>query len=160
VSVAIPLVHTRLAVADDAGRLVLAPLPVPGVDGTDGSVAIEAKAGITAQKAANRPGLLIAPANPTNVTGSIQQRSANGAGRAARATDSLLYNRGVAGAAPENHGVLRLIENNNLGHRFDVVRPAANAFFRLHDLGFGRSPHGFHDGQHLTLHEHAARRQF
>ena len=61
----------------DAGRLILTPLPVPGVDGTDGSVAIEGRPGIATQKAASRPASLIPPANLANASGSIPQRSAN-----------------------------------------------------------------------------------
>ncbi len=60
----------------NAGRLVLTPLPVPGVDGTDGSVAIEAKP-VVAQKAANRTAPLVVPANLTNVSGSIPSRTVN-----------------------------------------------------------------------------------
>ena len=60
----------------NAGRLVLTPEPVPGLDGTDGSVAIEAKPAVATQKAISRA-IPCSARTSGHAGASITQRSAS-----------------------------------------------------------------------------------
>ncbi len=61
----------------NAGGLVLTPQPVSGLDGTDGSVAIEAKPGVAMRKPATQPASLVPPPNQISAQASMTHRSAN-----------------------------------------------------------------------------------